>query len=115
MLPNWMILRAKTGIFLIALPLLLLGTNRPAARAVTLYWDKDGNAANNNTTTGTGLGGNGTWDSSSLNWFNGSADAAWVSGSDAVFWGTLGTVTLSSPQTVNSIAFKTSGYDLIGS
>src|SRR5437016_5448488 len=110
---NWTILRAKTGVFLIALPLLVLGNNWPVAQAVTLYWDKDANAANNNTTTGAGLGGTGTWDTSSLNWFNGSADAAWVSGSDAVFWGTLGTATLSSAQTVNSIAFKTSGYDLI--
>ena len=32
----------------------------------TTYWDGgDSNGVNNNTTTGAGLGGNGTWDSAS--------------------------------------------------
>ena len=53
--------------------------------------------------TGAGMGGSGTWNTSALKWYNGSADVAWVNGNNAVFWGTAGTVTLAAGQTVNSL------------
>ena len=34
-----------------------------SASAATLYWDNDGSASGNNSSTGAGLGGSGTWDS----------------------------------------------------
>ncbi len=82
---------------------------------VTMYWDNDANAGNNNITTGSGLGGSGTWDTSANRWFNGSSNAAWSANNDAVFWGTAGTVTLSAPQSVNSLSFKSNGYTITGS
>jgi autotransporter-associated beta strand protein len=112
---NWMILRANIGAFLFALIVLVLGTAGRNASAVTLYWDNDANATGDNTTTGAGLGGTGTWDTSSLKWFDGTTDVAWMNGSDAVFWGTAGSpVTLSAPETVNNVTFKTPGYTVQG-
>lgn len=45
----------------------------------TLYWDPDGNAANNNIETGDGLGGSGTWNGTSACWYNPSTgtDVVW--------------------------------------
>ena len=86
------------------------------AGAVTLYWDKDLNAGDNNTTTGDGLGGSGTvsWDVAN-SWYNGTTDVSWVDGSDAVFWGPFaGTLTQSVVHNVNSLAFKTNGYAIVG-
>ena len=80
-----------------------------------MYWDNDGVAAGSYVATGAGMGGSGTWNTSSLKWYNGSAEVAWVDGNDAVFWGTAGTVTLAAGQTVNSLTFKTSGYLLTAS
>ena len=73
-----------------------------------LYWDSNGSTA--------GLGGSGTWDATSAYW-NTRADGsgstqAWVSGSDAVFTGTAGTVSLSGQMNANSITFNTSEYQL---
>jgi len=79
----------------------------------TTYWDGDANAGNNNFSTGSGLGGNGTWDSASSRWSNGSTNGAWAGGKDAVFWGGGGTVTLSSSQTAGSLAFLSNGYSLV--
>jgi fibronectin-binding autotransporter adhesin len=79
-----------------------------------VYWDPDTSPGNNNTATGAGLGGSGTW-GSATNWFNGANDVAWASGGDAVFTGTAGTVTLGAPQTAASLSFKTNGYTLTSS
>ena len=116
MLPSWKILRADKWVFRIALALLVLVSGRPAAEAVTLYWDSDGNAANNNTTTGAGLGGMGTGLWGGNTWFNGTSDVAWTDGNDAVFWGPAsGTISPTTTRSVNSLAFKTNGYVLQGS
>ena len=80
-----------------------------------LYWDNDANAAGNNTSTGANMGGGGTWDGASSKWHNGSSNGAWAGNRDAILWGTAGTVTLSVPQSINSLAFKTSGYTVTGS
>src|SRR3954462_11468987 len=114
-LANWMILRANFGAFFFAVVLLALGSAARNASAVTLYWDNDTNAANNNITTGTGLGGTGNWDTSSSKWFNGASDVAWTDGSDAVFWGNAGTVTLNTPPSANSVTFHSTGYVVLSS
>src|SRR5262249_15121657 len=112
---NWITPRAQRVGFLFVLTILFLGSHLKHTSADTLYWDNDTNAANNNTTTGAGLGGTGTWDASVLKWFNSTADVAWTNGSDAVFWGSAGSpVTLNAAQTANSVTFKTTGYVVQG-
>jgi autotransporter-associated beta strand protein len=81
----------------------------------TVYWDGDGNAAGNNTTTGAGLGGNGNWDSFNARWYNGASNGNYGANYNPVFWGTAGTVTIVSPPSTNSITFKTNGYTITGS
>jgi fibronectin-binding autotransporter adhesin len=85
-----------------------------APSQAVLYWDSDASPVNNNSVTGAGLGGAGTWGSAG-NWFNGSADTTWTAGSDAVFNGTSGVVTLGSAQSAASVSFKSDGYSLTGS
>jgi autotransporter-associated beta strand protein len=97
---------------------LTLGAYR-FARASSIYWDGgDGDAANNNALLGNGLGGTGTWDSTSLSWWNGTAGSnqTWNNGNDdgAVFAGTAGTVTLGSAITAGSLTFNTTGYTVAG-
>jgi autotransporter-associated beta strand protein len=89
--------------------------NRLPAPAGTMYWDNDGSAAGSYVATGTGLGGSGTWNTSSRKWYTGGTEVAWVGGNDAVFSGTAGTVTLAAGQSVHSLTFKTSGYLLTAS
>jgi autotransporter-associated beta strand protein len=79
------------------------------------YWDSDGTATNNNLATGSGLGGSGTWDSSGAKWYSGTSDGAWTTNSNAVFSGTAGTVTLSTPQSAANLIFKSNGYTIAGS
>jgi autotransporter-associated beta strand protein len=83
--------------------------------AGSVYWDNDGAAAGSYVATGAGMGGTGTWNTSALKWYNGSADVPWVNGNDAVFWGTAGTVTLAAAQSVNSLTFKSTGYTITAS
>lgn len=82
-----------------------------SAQAGSLTWD------GSDTSTPGAQGGNGTWDTSILNWWNGSANIGWpVSGmdNDAVFGGTAGTVSLGSANTANDLTFNTTGYILSG-
>ena len=78
-----------------------------------LYWDPA-------KSSGTHLGGPGTWNNVSSNtvWWNGASDVAWNSanGDTAVFEGTAGTVTVDSSSGVStgSIGFEMSGYTLTG-
>ena len=84
------------------------------ARAATLYWDTDGSTTGNNASTGANLGGSGAWSTAAANWWNTSLGTpqVWTDGSDAVFWGTAGTVTASTVS-ANSLAFKTNGYSIV--
>lgn len=68
-----------------------------------------------------GTGGSGNWDVSSANWWNGSENAAWsdsASGTDAIFGGSAGTVTLTRTLSQNPVArsltFNTPGYTVTG-
>ncbi len=77
--------------------------------ATTLYWDADGDASNN-ALDGTGLGGAGAWTTSGCWWDGASAsNQDWVDGSEAVFAGTTGTVTVASAVTC-SLRFDAAGY-----
>ena len=80
----------------------------PEARSASLQWDANGSAA--------GIGGTGTWNTSSLTWSTGVAFQAWNNASldDAVFGGTAGTVTLGVPITVHNLTFGTTGYTVTG-
>lgn len=90
--------------------------------AATLYWDTDGSTAGNNI-DGTGLGGTGTWDIATSNWWDTSTLGLWpnTSSDSAVFsyaYGTglpnLNTVTLSGAITANQLSFLRSGYTITG-
>jgi autotransporter-associated beta strand protein len=86
----------------------------PLATQAALYWDPDGSTVGNNTSSGAGLGGTGSWGAAS-NWYNGASEVAWTAGADAVFHGTAGVVTLASQQAANSLTFKSNGYTVTGS
>lgn len=80
--------------------------------AQTLFWD--GGTANI-TTNGDGIsqGGAGTWNTSILNWDQGSGQphVAWASGSNAYFGGAAGTVTLGAAVTANIVTITNKGYE----
>src|SRR5690349_12833042 len=101
----------KTTLRRFVVPLLVLGAFvalAPLPVFASLYWDADGTPPGNNLSTGAGLGGTGTWDAASK-WFDGvSSDVTWSAATDAVFTGASGTVSLNSPQSATSLAFKTS-------
>ena len=81
-------------------------------KAATRYWDTDGSTTGNNASTGANLGGPGAWSATNANWWNTSLGTpqVWTDGSDAVFWGTAGTVNLSTIVVANTLTFKTTGY-----
>ncbi|MEZ0277008.1 MAG: hypothetical protein ACAH88_19015, partial [Roseimicrobium sp.] len=58
-------------------------------RAATLYWDTDGSTTLNNI-DGTNIGGTGTWDISTSNWWNLSSLTTWPNSNvdHAIFTGT---------------------------
>lgn len=88
-------------------------------QAATLYWDPDGNPTGNNT-SGTGLGGTGTWDTSTANWWNLTSDVAWpntnvdraIFGASEASLFTPKTVTLVSGIMANQLKFERNGYTL---
>ncbi len=64
---------------------------------------------------GTALGGSGTWDTTTAQWWNGVADVAWSDPSAiADFGGSSGTVTVSSGIAAHQVELKTTGYTLTG-
>ncbi len=81
------------------------------AHAGLLYWDAL------QTQSGTGGGGTGNWDTSSLFWYpgSGSSDQAWINSgtaNTASFNGSAGTVTLTTAISANRLTFNVSGYTL---
>jgi fibronectin-binding autotransporter adhesin len=82
------------------------------ASAGTVYWDPDTDITSNDITTGTALGGNGTWDTATLNWFDGiSNEVAWTNSNndDAIFSGTAGFVNLGEDISARSVLFTNVG------
>ena len=76
--------------------------------ATTYYWDPS------LADTGTGSGGTGTWNTTTANWFSGTADVTWPNTTSYLsdFAGAAGTVTLGSAITTAGLVFGTTGYTL---
>jgi autotransporter-associated beta strand protein len=82
----------------------LLAATLPA-RAAILFWTGDGAA----------VGGSGSWTAAGLNWTATTSPVVagvWENGSEAVFIGSPGTVTLESPQTAAGLTFDANAYRL---
>lgn len=91
-----------------------LAAGAASAKAANYYWDADGtplvNATNN-----FAIGGSGTWDTSSLLWWDAaSANLAWPNsfGDSAYFAGNAGLVTLTSGVQVGNLVFNTANYNI---
>ena len=89
----------------------LAGLSQTAQAVPSFFWDTNGAPI--------GLGGNGNWDLVTSNWnANASGTGAttvWTNGSNAIFDGTVGTVTVTAPVTVGgSMTFNTAGYVIGG-
>ena len=71
-------------------------------------WDANGAVA--------GTGGTGTWNTSTLTWRDSVGLTAWDNSllDSAIFGGTVGTVTLGGPITVQNITFTLGGYTVTG-
>ena len=61
-----------------------------------------------------GAGGDGTWDSATPNWSDGTNNVPWVNGGSAAFGGTAGTVSISGSVTASTVTFGVPGYVLQG-
>ncbi|HEX2888801.1 autotransporter-associated beta strand repeat-containing protein, partial [Vineibacter terrae] len=95
-------------------PLLVGLAAVPASAQQTWYWDVNGTAL--------GIGGTGTWDTTSAFWNQDSNGVSgpmglWnnAAGDNAIFNGTAGTVTLGGPMTAHNLTFGVAGYTLAGS
>jgi len=89
-----------TRLLRFAIPLMALAATSPFALA-QLQWGAGG------------VGGSATWNAANTNWYNGSTNVVWDSGT-AVFGGTAGTVTVSGTQNATGLTFGTGGYTLSG-
>ncbi|HEX4147670.1 MAG TPA: hypothetical protein VHY20_01725, partial [Pirellulales bacterium] len=94
-----------------AIALILVGTAPSGAMAGNLlYWDPS-------TTAGAGLGGAGTWNTTSSQWWDGSSpsDTKWTDFSNAIFTGTPGTVSLGGVTlNVGGLQFDANNYVIGG-
>jgi autotransporter-associated beta strand protein len=79
---------------------LIVGVFVPVARSQTLTWGANGG------------GGTGMWDTTTDNWFNGSAAVPWTQGDGAIFGGAAGTVTLGTTITAQDLTFQKDGYTI---
>ncbi|HXA44249.1 MAG TPA: LamG-like jellyroll fold domain-containing protein, partial [Candidatus Angelobacter sp.] len=101
----------KNPSFLILWSLVLTGlfVTSGTITAANYYWDPSD-------TGGTGSGGSSTWNSTAINWYNGTADVKWTNTTaTATFDGTPGVVTLGANETAGGLDFITSGYTVSGS
>lgn len=107
---------------MVALTLLWPVIHPTRLSASDFYWDADSINATNNV-NGTGLGGNGTWDTATVNWWPVPAgdDVAYGNGVDdrAIFIGPVGSpapssVNVASGIQSNRLTFLRSGYTLTG-
>ena len=104
------------------LALAALSLHPATALGGDFYWDGDGNSAGNNK-DGSGLGGSGSWDTASNQWWNGFADTIWMNGGADVAIFTAPylpdapiakTVSVSGGIIANQLRFMRSGYALSG-
>jgi autotransporter-associated beta strand protein len=99
---------------MVAAALLGVGVSQaPQAKAANLYWDANG--------TTPGVGGTGSWDTTSAFWSSSSAgtDAAatanFTANDIAYFTGTTGEVTLSGATTIGGLVFTGADFSITGS
>ena len=99
----------------LATAIMALGMGVVSANAASFYWDADGTGASGNPPT-SGVGGSGTWDTTSSDWWTGTAYSTWNTNTNtADFSGTAGSVTIASGGvTAGGLAFNTTGYSLDG-
>ena len=92
--------------FFITAAFAILAIAPQAADAQNLGWSP----------TGENSGGSGTWDTSSMDWFDGTVTLPWdnARGFSANFGGAAGTVTVAPPIIVQDITFATDGYTITG-
>ena len=95
-MPDYIRRRLRVNAAVAVIVLLVSGA---MADAQTLSWSVNG------------TGGNGNWDTTTANWFNGSQNVTWPSGGNAIFGGASGTVSsfVFGP-VVSSMTFNTPGY-----
>jgi autotransporter-associated beta strand protein len=93
--------KALTGTCLAALSMFML----IPAGAQDLSWSPGG-----------ALGGDGTWDTTTPEWFDGTVSTPWsnLAGNSATFGGPSGTVILAAPMSIQNLTFLTGGYLLQG-
>jgi autotransporter-associated beta strand protein len=97
---------------MVAAALLGVGVSTaPKAKAANLYWDANGSVA--------GVGGTGTWDTTSAFWSSSSvgtdaaAVASFTANDTAYFTGTAGTVTLGGATTIGGLVFSAAGAPVL--
>ena len=97
---------------MVAAALLGVGVSTaPKAKAANLYWDANGSVA--------GVGGTGTWDTTSAFWSSSSvgtdaaAVASFTANDIAYFTGTAGTVTLGGATTIGGLVFSAAGAPVL--
>jgi autotransporter-associated beta strand protein len=97
---------------MVAAALLGVGVSMaPKAKAANLYWDANGSVA--------GVGGTGTWDTTSAFWSSSSvgtdaaAVASFTANDTAYFIGTAGTVTLGGATTIGGLVFSAAGAPVL--
>ncbi len=61
-----------------------------------------------------GVGGSGTWDGTTANWYNGSANVTWAPGDTATFMNGGAMIAVSGTQTTSQLSFNAPGYLLSG-
>ena len=85
-------------------------------QAATVYWDSDADATGN-LVDGTNLGGTGTWNLITANWWDTAGMVVWpeTTADTAIFSGTAGIVTLGEPVNVGTLQFDSNGYQVTGS
>jgi len=96
-------------------------------QAATFYWDSDATSGGNIAATGAGLGGAGTWDTTTANWWDLTNDAAWPNNNtaNAIFTHAFPSAPYAIPTpftvtvdaggvTANRLSFLRSGYTLTG-
>lgn len=96
----------RRNLRLVRLAILLASTAFTPVWAQDLTWSP----------TAPNSGGNGTWNTGSAVWFNGTTLQTWNNAAidNAIFGGAAGTVTLGEPITAHNLTFSTSGYVVQG-
>ena len=105
---EWFMINRFNSRFFFAVAIAVAMALTGSVQAATYYWDGTEASANAD-------GGNGTWDTNSLNWdtaLSGGANTNWINANNdtAVFAGTLGTVSLGTGITVGGVQFDTASY-----